>query len=52
VSYGITVNLAGPFAPTVARVRAALAEQGFGVPTESTTRGRAALDSLLTDDGR
>jgi N-acetylglucosamine malate deacetylase 2 len=34
MSYGITVRLPAPFAPTVARVRAALQEQGFGVLTE------------------
>jgi uncharacterized protein (DUF302 family) len=34
MSYGITVRLSAPFAPTVERVRAALADQGFGVLTE------------------
>jgi len=34
MSYGITVRLPAPFAPTVERVRAALNEQGFGVLTE------------------
>ena len=34
MSYGISVRLPAPFAPTVARVRAALKEQGFGVLTE------------------
>lgn len=34
MSYGITVHLQAPFAPTVERVRAALREQGFGVLTE------------------
>jgi uncharacterized protein (DUF302 family) len=34
MSYGITVRLLAPFAPTVERVRAALKEQGFGVLTE------------------
>lgn len=34
MSYGITVRLPTPFAPTVERVRAALKEQGFGVLTE------------------
>jgi N-acetylglucosamine malate deacetylase 2 len=34
MSYGITVRLPAPFAPTVQRVRAALKEQGFGVLTE------------------
>jgi N-acetylglucosamine malate deacetylase 2 len=34
MSYGITVRLPAPVAPTVERVRAALKEQGFGVLTE------------------
>jgi uncharacterized protein (DUF302 family) len=34
VSYGTQVTLDAPFADTVARVRAALAAQGFGVLTE------------------
>ena len=34
MSYGITVRLPAPFAPTVERVRAALKDQGFGVLTE------------------
>jgi uncharacterized protein (DUF302 family) len=34
VSYGTQVTLNAPFADTVARVRAALAGQGFGVLTE------------------
>jgi uncharacterized protein (DUF302 family) len=33
-SYGFTVRLPAPFAPTMERVRAALKEQGFGVLTE------------------
>ncbi len=37
-SYGITVRLSAPFAPTVERVRAALKEQGFGVLTEIDVR--------------
>lgn len=38
MSYGMTVRLDTPFAPTVARIRAALAEQGFGVLTELDVR--------------
>lgn len=34
MSYSITVRLRAPFTPTVARVRAALKDQGFGVLTE------------------
>jgi uncharacterized protein (DUF302 family) len=34
MSYGFTVRLPAPFAPTMERVRAALKEQGFGVLTE------------------
>ena len=34
MSYGTQVTLSAPFAETVSRVRAALAEQGFGVLTE------------------
>ncbi|MFE0459670.1 DUF302 domain-containing protein [Kitasatospora sp. NPDC058965] len=34
MDYGITVTLDRPFAETVERVRAALAEQGFGILTE------------------
>jgi uncharacterized protein (DUF302 family) len=34
MSYGISVRLTAPFAPTVERVRSALKEQGFGVLTE------------------
>jgi len=34
VEYGITIKTAGPFAETVAKVRDALREQGFGVLTE------------------
>ncbi len=34
MTHGITVRLSAPFAPTVERVRAALADQGFGVLTE------------------
>jgi uncharacterized protein (DUF302 family) len=38
VDYGITVKIAGPFAETVAKVRDALREQGFGVLTEIDVR--------------
>ena len=38
MSYGITVPLPAPFAPTVERVRAALKEEGFGVLTEIDER--------------
>ncbi|MFF1905954.1 DUF302 domain-containing protein [Kitasatospora sp. NPDC058218] len=34
MDYGITITLDIPFAETVERVRAALAEQGFGILTE------------------
>jgi uncharacterized protein (DUF302 family) len=48
MSYGLTVRLPAPFAPTVARVRAALREQGFGVLTEidvqSTLRARLGAE--------
>ncbi len=48
MSYGITVRLPVPFAPTVQRVRAALKEQGFGVLTEidvqATLRGKLGAD--------
>jgi uncharacterized protein (DUF302 family) len=38
MSYGITVRVVAPFAPTVERVRTALKEQGFGVLTEIDVR--------------
>ena len=38
MDYGITVTTAGPFAETVAKVRDALREQGFGVLTEIDVR--------------
>jgi uncharacterized protein (DUF302 family) len=38
VEYGITIKTAGPFAETVAKVRDALREQGFGVLTEIDVR--------------
>jgi uncharacterized protein (DUF302 family) len=38
VDYGYTVRTAGPFAETVAKVRDALREQGFGVLTEINVR--------------
>ncbi|MFE2727443.1 DUF302 domain-containing protein [Kitasatospora sp. NPDC059327] len=48
---GITVTLDAPFAETVDRVRAALAEQGFGVLTEIDVRAtlRAKLGEELED---
>ena len=39
MSYGITVRVAAPYSATVPRVRAALAEQGFGVLTEIDIQG-------------
>ncbi len=38
MSYGTTVTVPAPFAEAVERVRAALAEQGFGVLTEIDLR--------------
>jgi LmbE family N-acetylglucosaminyl deacetylase len=51
MSYGITVRLAAPFAPTVERVRAALKEQGFGVLTEIDVQAtlREKLDVQMED---
>jgi len=51
MSYGITVRLPAPFAPTVERVRAALKEQGFGVLTEIDVRAtlRDKLGAELED---
>jgi uncharacterized protein (DUF302 family) len=51
MSYGITVRLPAPFASTVARVRAALQEQGFGVLTEIDVRAtlRQKLGTEMED---
>jgi uncharacterized protein (DUF302 family) len=51
VSYGTRVTLDAPFADAVARVRAALAEQGFGVLTEIdvTATLRAKLGEQMED---
>ncbi|HEU4426835.1 MAG TPA: PIG-L family deacetylase [Pilimelia sp.] len=51
MSYGITVRLPAPFTPTVERVRAALAEQGFGVLTEIDVRAtlREKLGAQMED---
>lgn len=38
MDYGITITTAGPFTETVAKVRDALREQGFGVLTEIDVR--------------
>jgi uncharacterized protein (DUF302 family) len=38
VDYGMTITTASPFAETVAKVRDALREQGFGVLTEIDVR--------------
>ena len=38
MEYAMTVRAAAPFADTVARVREALKEQGFGVLTEIDVR--------------
>jgi uncharacterized protein (DUF302 family) len=38
VDYGITITTAAPFTETVAKVREALREQGFGVLTEIDVR--------------
>ncbi len=38
MDYGITTTTAGPFAETVAKVKEALREQGFGVLTEIDVR--------------
>jgi uncharacterized protein (DUF302 family) len=48
VEYGMTVQTAIPFADTVARVRQALKEQGFGVLTEIDIR--AMLRDKLGED--
>jgi uncharacterized protein (DUF302 family) len=51
VSYGTSVTLNVPFAEAVARVRAALATQGFGVLTEIdvTATLRAKLGEQMED---
>jgi len=49
MSYGIGVRLDEPFAACVPRVRAALAEQGFGILTEIDIR--ATLRAKLGIDG-
>ena len=51
VSYGTSITLAAPFAYAVARVRAALAGQGFGVLTEIdvTATLKARLGERLED---
>jgi uncharacterized protein (DUF302 family) len=51
VSYGTRVTLDVPFTDAVARVRAALAEQGFGVLTEIdvTATMRAKLGEQMED---
>jgi uncharacterized protein (DUF302 family) len=51
VSYGTQVTLDAPFADAVARVRAALAGQGFGVLTEIdvTATLRAKLGEQMED---
>ena len=48
MEYGITVRIAAPFAGTVARVREALKEQGFGVLTEIDVR--ATMREKLGED--
>ncbi|GAA1406605.1 DUF302 domain-containing protein [Kitasatospora putterlickiae] len=51
MEYGIPVTLDLPFAETVDRVRAALAEQGFGVLTEIDVRAtlRAKIGEEIED---
>ena len=51
MSYGTSVTLDIPFAEAVGRVRAALAEQGFGVLTEIdvTATLRARLGEQMED---
>lgn len=51
MDYGITITLDTPFAETVERVRAALAEQGFGILTEIDVQAtmRAKLGEEMED---
>jgi uncharacterized protein (DUF302 family) len=51
VSYGSSITLDAPFSKAVARVRAALAEQGFGVLTEIdvTATFKAKLGEQIED---
>ncbi|WP_395296454.1 DUF302 domain-containing protein [Kitasatospora hibisci] len=51
MEYGIPVTLDLPFADAVERVRAALAEQGFGILTEIDVRGtlQAKLGEEIED---
>jgi len=48
MEYGMTLRTAAPFAETVARVREALKEQGFGVLTEIDVR--ATMRDKLGED--
>jgi uncharacterized protein (DUF302 family) len=51
VTYGTTTRMALPFADAVDRVRAALAEQGFGILTEIDVRAtmKNKLDTDMED---
>jgi uncharacterized protein (DUF302 family) len=51
MSFGITLRLSAPYAPTVERVRTALREQGFGVLTEIDIRAtlREKIDVDMED---
>ena len=51
MSYGMSARVPAPFADTVSRVRAALAEEGFGVLTEIdvTATMKAKLDADMED---